>query len=82
MALIEFHHATDGRPVSFENHLVLIMEPHDSGTGTFVRLGPPERTHDLHLTEDYASVKREVTKTWVERWISDSSDDPDLKPPF
>lgn len=74
MALLEFHHAADGRPVNFEHHLVLIMEPHEDGKGTFVRLGPIERPRDMHLAEDYDAVKAEVTMSPSARLMRDVKD--------
>lgn len=66
MDLTEFHHS-DGRPVSFARQTVLLVEPHESGNGTRLRLGPTDRTIDLHVREDYAAVMKELNLTTLER---------------
>lgn len=67
---MEFNYA-DGRPVSFDRHTVILIEPHESGTGTLVTLGPIERSRDLHLAESYAEVRKEVTMSVIDRAMRD-----------
>ena len=66
MDLTEFHHS-DGRPVAFDRNTVILVEPHADGTGTLMRLGPGERTVDMHLREDYEVVMAELKLTFMER---------------
>lgn len=73
MDLVEFHHVDD-RPVAFERRSVLLLEPHMSGAGTFVRVGPVEHPRDMHLRENYAEIKAEVTMSSTELFLRDMSD--------
>jgi hypothetical protein len=57
----------DGRPVSFDRSIVILIEPHVSGTGTLVTLGPVEQPRDLHLVEEYTTVRTEVTMSVMDR---------------
>lgn len=69
MDLVEFHHS-DGRPVMIDRESVSLMEPHISGAGTFLMIGSPERPHEMHLREDYETVKGKVTETVFERALA------------
>jgi len=68
MDLFELHYI-DGRPVMFERNTVLLIEPHVSGSGTFLRLGPIERPTEIHVREEYDFVKTEVTMSAMDRGI-------------
>ena len=78
--LLEMHHA-DGRPVSFDRHTILLIEPHESGTGTLVTVGSAERSRDLHLREDYAHVHEEATMSLIDRAVRDMTSGK-IKVPF
>ena len=68
--MIDFHYA-DGRPVSFAPHMVIHAEPHLSGSGTAVTLGPSERPREMHLRESYEKVMAEIRMTDIERAMRD-----------
>jgi len=64
--LLEFHHI-DNRPVTIERTSVLLMEPHISGSGTLMRVGPIERPYEFHLRDEYEFVKAEVLMSSISR---------------
>ena len=68
MDLLELNYI-DGRPVSFDRASVILIEPHVSGAGTLVTLGPIERPRDLHVAEEYAMVRTEVTMSVMDRVV-------------
>lgn len=69
MDLDEYHYH-DGRPVSFDRAKVIHLEPHESGSGTFVRLAFEGGSQALHLQEDYEFLKKRLAENWVDRAIS------------
>lgn len=81
MELLDFHHV-DNRPVAFEKSSVLLMEPHESGSGTFVRLGPIEHPRDMHLREDFELVSAEVKMSTMDRIMRSIAEDPENRVPF
>ncbi len=60
-------HQADGRPISFRRQMVMLIEPHPSGTGTLVVLGLDDYPRELHLSANYSEVRREVTMSDMER---------------
>jgi ribosomal protein L14 len=72
--LFELHHV-DGRPVSFDRTSVILIEPHVSGVGSLVTLGPIERPRDLHVSEEYAMIRTEVTMSVMDRVMRSMDED-------
>lgn len=50
---LDDYHYHDGRPVSFDRTKVIHLEPHESGSGSFVRIGYEGGSTEMHLREEY-----------------------------
>ncbi|WP_242183036.1 hypothetical protein [Sphingomonas sp. CARO-RG-8B-R24-01] len=81
----ELHHK-DGRPFSFDRTTVRFIEPHETGEGSLLVLGPKAGPRSVHVAEDYDAVRKEVLQSdWdrtAEQFLSRgrSSDDDELVP--
>lgn len=64
---LDHYHYHDGRPVSFDREKVIHIEPHESGSGMFVRLGFEGGTAVMHLREDYDFLVDRITDGTMER---------------
>lgn len=73
MGLDEYHYH-DGRPVSFDRHKVIHLEPHESGSGTFVQLAFEGGGRAMHLREDYEFLKKRLAENWMDRAVSSLTD--------
>lgn len=71
---LDHYHYHDGRPVSFDRTKVIHLEPHESGSGTFVRLGFEGGSQAMHLQEDYEFLKARFAESSWDRVISRVSD--------
>lgn len=71
---LDHYHYHDGRPVSFDRKKVIHLEPHESGTGTFVRIAYEGGSQGMHLREDYEFLKERLAESWVDRAISSIRD--------
>lgn len=64
---LDDYHYHDGRPVSFDRKKVILLEPHESGSGTFVRLAYEGGSHAMHLREDYDFLKQRLAESSWDR---------------
>lgn len=64
---LDHYHYHDGRPVSFDRTKVIQLEPHESGTGTFVRIAYEGGTTAMHLREDYEYLKERLPDSQITR---------------
>jgi phosphoglycolate phosphatase-like HAD superfamily hydrolase len=71
---LDDYHYHDGRPVSFDRKKVIHLEPHESGSGTFVRLAYEGGSHAMHLQEDYEFLKQRFAETSWDRAIEGAKD--------
>lgn len=66
MSLDSYHHH-DGRPVSFDRSKVIHLEPHESGSGSVVRIAYEGGSTSMHLREDYEFLKVRLSEGLFDR---------------
>lgn len=68
----ELHHK-DGRPFSFDQTTVQFIEPHESGEGSLLVLGPKAIPREVHTAEEYEAVRKEVLQSDFARWADEAA---------
>lgn len=71
---LDDYHYHDGRPVSFDRTKVIHLEPHESGSGTFVRVAFEGGSQAMHLQEDYEFLKEKLAESSWDRAIAGAND--------
>ena len=66
---LDHYHYHDGRPVSFDRTTVIHLEPHESGSGTFVRVAFEGGSTGMHLREEYEFLKVRLAEGEFDRAI-------------
>jgi hypothetical protein len=72
MIMRELHHK-DGRPFSFDRTTVQFIQPHESGEGSLLVLGPKAIPRVVHVAEEYEAVRKEVLQSDFDRWADETA---------
>lgn len=67
----------DGRKVSFDREKVVQIEPHQSGSGTLVRLLVADNMLEMHLSEEYAYLQVRISESSWDRMTRRSKEAPE-----